>query len=85
MGMWIVEILMVFCFTSLFLMVFCFYLADSDLSVWCFACDAYLDAQVIQKLRVAYETAYILKFGEAPPVRTVECMQLEDTRTGNSC
>ena len=44
---------------------------NSDLSVWCFACDAYLDAGVIQQLRPVYETAYILKFGEAPPFRTV--------------
>lgn len=62
----------------------CLALSYSDLSVWCFACDAYLDAQVIQQLRVVYETAYILKFGEAPPVRTVEYMQLDDTRTGTS-
>ncbi|KAK9988589.1 hypothetical protein SO802_028828 [Lithocarpus litseifolius] len=43
----------------------------SDLSIWCFSCDAYLDAQVIMQLRPVYETAYILKFGEAPPFRTV--------------
>ncbi|PON90566.1 Histone deacetylase superfamily [Trema orientale] len=46
-------------------------LSYSDLSVWCFACDAYLDAQVIQQLRPVYETAYILKFGEAPPFRSI--------------
>ncbi|KAJ4716166.1 Histone deacetylase 6 [Melia azedarach] len=50
-------------------------LSYSDLSVWCFTCDAYLDAQVIQQLRPVYETAYILKFGEAPPIRTVEDKQ----------
>ena len=44
---------------------------NSDLSVWCFSCDAYLDAQVIMQLRPVYETAYILKFGEAPPFRRV--------------
>ncbi|CAN1821589.1 Histone deacetylase 6 [Linum perenne] len=46
-------------------------LSFSDLSVWCFACEAYLDAQVITQLKPAYETAYILKFGEGPPVRSV--------------
>ncbi|KAK7855643.1 uncharacterized protein LOC112021011 [Quercus suber] len=49
----------------------CLALSYSDLSVWCFSCDAYLDAQVIMQLRPVYETAYILKFGEAPPFRTV--------------
>ncbi|GMN37859.1 hypothetical protein TIFTF001_007159 [Ficus carica] len=49
----------------------CLALSYSDLSVWCFSCDAYLDAQVIQQLRPVYETAYILKFGEAPPFRAV--------------
>lgn len=46
-------------------------LEHSDLSVWCFSCDAYLDAQVIRQLRPVYETAYLLKFGEAPPSRAV--------------
>ncbi|EXB76677.1 Histone deacetylase 6 [Morus notabilis] len=46
-------------------------LSYSDLSVWCFSCDAYLDAQVIRQLRPVYETAYLLKFGEAPPSRAV--------------
>jgi hypothetical protein len=46
-------------------------LGNSDLSVWCFSCDAYLDAQVILQLRPVYETAYLLKFGEAPPLRAV--------------
>jgi hypothetical protein len=46
-------------------------LGNSDLSVWCFSCDAYLDAQVILQLRPVYETAYLLKFGEAPPFRAV--------------
>jgi len=45
----------------------------SDLSVWCFACDSYLDARVIMQLKPVSETAYILKFGEAPPFRSVEC------------
>ncbi|XP_057990444.1 uncharacterized protein LOC110650096 [Hevea brasiliensis] len=50
----------------------CVVLSYSDLSIWCYACDAYLDAQVIMQLRPVYETAYILKYGEAPPFRTVE-------------
>lgn len=58
----------------------CIALSYSDLSVWCFACDSYLDAQLIQQLRPVNETAYILKFGEAPPFRTVELEspQMED-------
>ncbi|CAI0470466.1 unnamed protein product [Linum tenue] len=45
----------------------CVALSYSDLSVWCFACEAYLDATAIEQLRHVHETAYILKFGEAPP------------------
>ncbi|XP_015579871.1 histone deacetylase 6 [Ricinus communis] len=60
----------------------CVALSYSDLSVWCFACDAYLDAQVIMQLRPVYETAYILKFGEAPPFRAVELTQ--DTTSSSS-
>lgn len=52
----------------------------SDLSVWCFNCDAYLDAQAILQLRPVYETAYILKFGEAPPSRTVDHPNVEDNQ-----
>ena len=48
-----------------------FTFGNSDLSVWCYSCNAYLDAQVIMQLRPVYETAYILKFGEAPPFRIV--------------
>lgn len=62
----------------------CLALSYSDLSVWCFQCDSYLDAQVIQKLRPVYETAYILKFGEAPPFRTIELTGLEDNQTKGS-
>ncbi|XP_052185293.1 uncharacterized protein LOC127796930 [Diospyros lotus] len=50
----------------------CLALSYSDLSVWCFSCDAYLDAQVISQLRPVYEIAYTLKFGEALPFRAVE-------------
>ena len=45
---------------------------NSDLSVWCFSCDAYLDAQAILQLHPVYETTYILKFGQAPPFPTTD-------------
>ncbi|KAL5560763.1 hypothetical protein UlMin_036974 [Ulmus minor] len=45
-------------------------IGNNDLSVWCFSCDDYLDAQLIQQLCPIYETAYILKFGEALPLRS---------------
>ncbi|KAF9621229.1 hypothetical protein IFM89_016723 [Coptis chinensis] len=51
-------------------------LSYSDLSVWCFSCDAYLDVQAIWQLRPVYEIAHLLKFGEAPPFRTIECLQV---------
>ncbi|GMH03106.1 hypothetical protein Nepgr_004945 [Nepenthes gracilis] len=60
----------------------CLALSYSDLSVWCFICDAYLDAQVICQLRTVYETAYVMKFGESPPVRTIERMQFEENSAG---
>ncbi|KAL4181646.1 hypothetical protein AMTRI_Chr12g238370 [Amborella trichopoda] len=50
----------------------CLALSYSDLSVWCFLCDAYLDAQVISQLRPVYETAHLLKFGESPPFLSME-------------
>ncbi|KAH9655733.1 Histone deacetylase-like protein [Citrus sinensis] len=53
-------------------------LSYSDLSVWCFTCDAYLNAEVILQLRPVYETAYILKFGEAPPFHIGEHPKVED-------
>ncbi|KAL7002890.1 hypothetical protein U1Q18_004049 [Sarracenia purpurea var. burkii] len=62
----------------------CLALGYSDLSVWCFSCDAYLDAQVIVTLRPLYETAYFLKFGEAPPFRTVEYLQVGNIEAQNS-
>ncbi|KAL2349548.1 hypothetical protein Fmac_003548 [Flemingia macrophylla] len=43
-------------------------LSFNDLSVWCFSCDAYLDAQLIPQLRPVHQLAYILKFGEPPPL-----------------
>lgn len=78
------------CFSLLVLFLHCTdwsLLSLSDLSVWCFSCEAYLDAQVIQQLRPAYETAYILKFGSPPPFRSIEHLQNADeeanTSTGN--
>ncbi|KAL8139278.1 hypothetical protein V2J09_005299 [Rumex salicifolius] len=59
----------------------CLALSYSDLSVWCFNCEAYLDAAVIQQLRPVYETAYILKFGEAPPItKTLLAVQFPPPR-----
>uniref|UniRef100_A0A0D6R8C2 UBP-type domain-containing protein n=1 Tax=Araucaria cunninghamii TaxID=56994 RepID=A0A0D6R8C2_ARACU len=48
----------------------CLAISYSDLSVWCFKCDAYLDAQLISQLRPAYETGHLLKFGVEPPQRS---------------
>ena len=36
----------------------CIALSYSDLSVWCFTCDSYLDALVVQQPRPAHEIAY---------------------------
>jgi hypothetical protein len=52
-------------------MMFC-----SDLSVWCFACDSYLDVQAILELRPIYEIAHLLKFGERPPFRSLDVLDL---------
>ncbi|XP_057964375.1 uncharacterized protein LOC131155337 [Malania oleifera] len=62
----------------------CLALSYSDLSIWCFSCDAYLDAQVLLQLRPVYETAYILKFGESPPFRSVEYLGEEDKQADTS-
>ncbi|KAJ6815895.1 putative histone deacetylase 6 [Iris pallida] len=51
----------------------CLALSFSDLSVWCFACESYLDVQAIQALQPVYEVAHLLKFGQRPPFRTIEC------------
>ncbi|XP_028767704.1 histone deacetylase 6 [Neltuma alba] len=59
-------------------------LSFSDLSVWCFSCDAYLDAQVIPQLRAVHEIAYILKFKEAPPLRPINHPPSGDNRAENS-
>ncbi|XP_031393930.1 uncharacterized protein LOC116205453 isoform X5 [Punica granatum] len=42
-----------------------------DLSVWCYACNAYLDAQVISQLRGVHEAAYTLKIGKHSTFSTV--------------
>ncbi|XP_010277083.1 PREDICTED: histone deacetylase 6 [Nelumbo nucifera] len=62
----------------------CLALSFSDLSVWCYACNAYLDAQVILQLRSVYETTYLLKFGEPPPFRMIECSQVSDNQAADS-
>ncbi|KAL0925999.1 hypothetical protein M5K25_004379 [Dendrobium thyrsiflorum] len=49
----------------------CLALSFSDLSVWCFACDAYLDVQMIQQLQPVYEVAHLLKFGQRPPFQAI--------------
>ncbi|XP_015089491.1 histone deacetylase 6 [Solanum pennellii] len=59
-------------------------LSFSDLSVWCFSCNAYLDAQVIMPLRSVHFTAYVLKFNEPPPLRAVECVHITDNKADGS-
>ncbi|KAK3193007.1 hypothetical protein Dsin_024317 [Dipteronia sinensis] len=59
-------------------------LSYSDLSIWCFVCEAYLDAQVIPQLRSVHDIAYTLKFGQAPPVRTVEFPKVEDNQADDT-
>ncbi|CAN6338421.1 unnamed protein product [Urochloa humidicola] len=54
----------------------CLALSFSDLSVWCFACDSYLDVQAILQLRPVYEVAHLLKFGERAPFRSLEVLDL---------
>ncbi|OEL25971.1 hypothetical protein BAE44_0013009 [Dichanthelium oligosanthes] len=56
----------------------------SDLSVWCFACDSYLDVQAISELRPVYEVAHLLKFGERPPFRSLEVLDLTTGEKGSS-
>ncbi|XP_044984222.1 histone deacetylase 6 isoform X2 [Hordeum vulgare subsp. vulgare] len=62
----------------------CIALSFSDLSVWCFACDSYLDAQSILELRPVYEVAHLLKFGERPPFRSLEVLDLCNGQNGGS-
>ncbi|KAF8661114.1 hypothetical protein HU200_057220 [Digitaria exilis] len=62
----------------------CLALSFSDLSVWCFACDSYLDVQAIAELRPVYEVAHLLKFGERPPFRSLEVLDLSTGENGSS-
>lgn len=57
----------------------CLALSFSDLSVWCFACDSYLDVQSIFQLRPVYEIAHLLKFGQRPAFRTLDPSQPGDS------
>lgn len=72
------------CEDTYFLTGFPFLFWSSDLSVWCFSCNAYLDAQVITPLQSVHFTAYVLKFNEPPPLRAVECVQITDNRADGS-
>eukprot|EP00850_Spirogloea_muscicola_P006964 SM000034S12718 [mRNA] locus=s34:329394:330217:- [translate_table: standard] len=47
-------------------------LSFRDLSVWCFACDSYIDAQLVSQLRPLYEAYHLMKFGTKAPPRTME-------------
>ncbi|KAI9317397.1 hypothetical protein BX666DRAFT_1936891 [Dichotomocladium elegans] len=46
-------------------------LSYSDLSLWCFACENYINNSSLQDLKY---TAYIAKFGEDPPAITMRIM-----------
>uniref|UniRef100_A0A0D9V488 UBP-type domain-containing protein n=1 Tax=Leersia perrieri TaxID=77586 RepID=A0A0D9V488_9ORYZ len=48
----------------------CLALSFSDLSLWCFACDSYLDVQAILELRPVYEVAHLLKFAHTNAEKT---------------
>ncbi|PKA58165.1 BRCA1-associated protein [Apostasia shenzhenica] len=50
----------------------CLALSFSDLSIWCFACESYLDVQAITQLHPVYEVVHLLKFGQRPPFRISE-------------
>ncbi|KAI9124326.1 hypothetical protein K1719_005626 [Acacia pycnantha] len=56
-------------------------LSLSDLSVWCYSCESFLDAQVIPRLRAVHEMASMLKLREAPPLRTVNNPLCSSNRT----
>ncbi|KAI5075467.1 hypothetical protein GOP47_0009543 [Adiantum capillus-veneris] len=43
-------------------------ISQSDLSIWCFKCDAYLDAQAIPELQPVFALMHRMKFGEEPPL-----------------
>jgi hypothetical protein len=40
----------------------------ADLSVWCYACEAYLSAFDIAELAPAFSAAHLARFGERPPM-----------------
>uniref|UniRef100_A0A0E0MMU1 UBP-type domain-containing protein n=1 Tax=Oryza punctata TaxID=4537 RepID=A0A0E0MMU1_ORYPU len=62
----------------------CLALSFSDLSVWCFACDSYLDVQSILELRPVYEVAHLMKFGQRPPFRSLDVLDLSSGQNGGS-
>lgn len=62
----------------------CLALSFSDLSVWCFSCDSYLDVQAILELRPVYEVAHLLKFGERPPFRSLEVLDFSTGESGSA-
>eukprot|EP00930_Biecheleria_cincta_P055832 TRINITY_DN42092_c0_g1_i1.p1 TRINITY_DN42092_c0_g1~~TRINITY_DN42092_c0_g1_i1.p1 ORF type:complete len:1250 (-),score=214.02 TRINITY_DN42092_c0_g1_i1:186-3935(-) len=49
----------------------CVALSLSDLSFWCFKCDAYLDVYKISELQPLYSECHLAKFGERPPLLAV--------------
>ncbi|KAM3761052.1 hypothetical protein ACB098_01G238100, partial [Castanea mollissima] len=55
----------------------CLALDYRDLLVWCFSCNAFLDAQVIMQLQPVYDRAYILKFG-------MDSMNVENDEYGDT-
>lgn len=67
------------CALSIVYIMFC-----SDLSVWCFSCDSYLDVQAILELRPVYEVAHLLKFGERPPFRSLEVLEVSTDESGSA-
>ncbi|XP_006664055.1 histone deacetylase 6 [Oryza brachyantha] len=62
----------------------CLALSFSDLSVWCFACDSYLDVQSILELRPVYEVVHLLKFGQRPPFRSLDVLDLSSGQNGST-
>ncbi|MCO5570522.1 hypothetical protein L7F22_024245 [Adiantum nelumboides] len=58
-------------------------ISHSDLSIWCFKCDAYLDAQAIPQLQPVFALMYRLKFGEAPPLAHLSIMATPNVGSTN--
>ena len=69
---------------DIILLIFFLWTCDSDLSVWCFSCEAYLDVKMIWQLRPVYEVAHLLKFGQSPPFLAIESLQLSTQNEGSS-